>query len=198
MPASSADMPAPVAMTEPAPQEPPQAPMAETESEGPVNLLPAETRAAAAADTSTNESLAGETVASADVPAPVAPAPSAPAPAAPGVQTASLTVGEPLEDMSVAFDSDSAELSDLVQAELLSLASSLRSNQAGRIQVLGFASSEDGSQDLARKLALSRALKVRSFLIDAGVPSARIQVRPASNQTGSGAANRVDIRPIDS
>jgi outer membrane protein OmpA-like peptidoglycan-associated protein len=174
-------MPAPAAMTEPAPQ----APMAETEGEGPVNLLPAETRAA---DTSTNESPAGATVASADVPAP----------SAPGVQTASLTVGEPLEDMSVAFDSDSAELSDLVQAELLSLASSLRANQAGRIQVLGFASAADGSQDLARKLALSRALKVRSFLIDAGVPSARIQVRPASNQTGSGAANRVDIRPIDS
>lgn len=203
MPASSADMPAPVAMTEPAPQEPAQEPMARTESEGPVNLLPAETRTAAAADMSTNEPLASEAVASADVPAPVAQAPSAPASSAPassapGVQTASLTVGEPLEDMSVTFDSDSAELSDLVQAELLSLANSLRANDAGRIQVLGFASTKDGSQDLARKLALSRALKVRSFLIDAGVPSARIQVRPAGDQAGSGPANRVDIRPIDS
>ncbi|WP_193367941.1 OmpA family protein [Pelagibius marinus] len=194
MPAGGADMPAPVAMTEPAPQ----APMVEAENEGPVNLLPAETREAAAADTSTNEprpaaSMTSETVASADVAAPVAPSPSTP-----GVQTASLTLGEPLEDMSVAFDSDSAELSDLVQAELRSLADSLRANDDGRIQVLGFASAKDGSQDLARKLALSRALKVRTFLIDAGVPSARIQVRSLGDQADGGPANRVDIRPIDS
>ncbi|MEO3428861.1 OmpA family protein [Pelagibius sp. CAU 1746] len=182
MPASSADMPAPVATTEPAPREH----MAQAESDGPVNLLPASEVQAAAPMT-------GETVASADVPAPIAAAP-----ATPGVQTASLAVGAPLEDISVTFDNDSAELSDLVQAELLSLADSLRANEAGRIQVLGFASAKDGSQDLARKLALSRALKVRSFLIDAGVPSARIQIRPAGEQTGNGPANRVDIRPIDS
>ncbi len=194
VPASSADMAAPVAMTEPTSREA----MAQAESEGPVNLLPAETREAAVTDMSTNEPLAGETLFSADVPAPVALAPAASAPAIPGVQTASLTVGEAPEDMSVTFDSDSAELSDLVQAELRSLADSLRANDEGRIQVLGFASAKDGSQDLARKLALSRALKVRTFLIDAGVPSARIQVRSLGDQADGGPANRVDIRPIDS
>jgi outer membrane protein OmpA-like peptidoglycan-associated protein len=132
------------------------------------------------------------------VPAPVAADTAPTGDAAPGVQTASLTVGAPMEDMTVTFDSDSAELTDLVQAELRSLANSLRANEASRIQVLGFASAKDGSQDLARKLALSRALKVRTFLIDAGVPSARIQVRSLGDQADGGPANRVDIRPIDS
>lgn len=158
--------------------------------DAPVSLLPA-----ASGNTPTNEPAA-----SSDVPAPVAPAlaDSGAPETAPGVQTASLTVGEPVEDMSVTFDTDSAELSDPVQAELRALANSLRSNDEGRIQVLGFASAEGGSQDLARKLALSRALKVRTFLIDAGVSSARIQVRSLGDKAEGGPANRVDIRPIDS
>ena len=96
------------------------------------------------------------------------------------------------------FDSDSAELSTLVQNELRSLAHTMRAQDDGRIQVLGFASSEAGSDDLARRLALSRALKVRTFLIDAGVPSTRIQVRSLGTKSDGGPANRVDIRPIDS
>ena len=102
------------------------------------------------------------------------------------------------EDISFVFDTDSAELSTTAQATLRSLADDLRGKSGDRIQVLGFASSTDGSPDLARQLALSRALKVRTFLIDAGIPSARIQVRPPSNASGSGPANRVDIKPVGS
>lgn len=102
------------------------------------------------------------------------------------------------EDISFVFDTDSAELSTTAQATLRSLAEDLRGKSGDRIQVLGFASSADGSPDLARQLALSRALKVRTFLIDAGIPSARIQVRPPSNASGSGPANRVDIKPVGS
>ncbi len=117
-------------------------------------------------------------------------------------QVASLSdTGEtPLaaEDISFVFDTDSAELSTTAQATLRSLAEDLRGKSDDRIQVLGFASSTEGSPDLARQLALSRALKVRTFLIDAGIPSARIQVRPPSNASGSGPANRVDIKPVGS
>jgi len=128
---------------------------------------------------------------SAEVPAPV----REPAPA--DLQTASLNVGE-LGDMSVLFHGDSAELSADMQADLQSLANSMHASEERRIQLLGFASSEGGSADLARKLALSRALKVRTFLIDAGVDSGRIQVRSLGDKTEGGPANRVDIRPIDS
>ncbi len=156
-------------------------------STDPVSLLPAESSASATRTP----------VASSDVPAPVTNSVAKSGATAPGLQTASLSVGA-VEDMTVTFDHDSAELSDLVQAELRSLANSLRDNDDSRVQVLGFASADGSSQDLARKLALSRALKVRTFLIDAGVPSGRIQVRSLGDKSEGGPANRVDIRPIDS
>ena len=114
-----------------------------------------------------------------------------------GLQTASLTVGG-IEDRSFLFEVDSVELSPDVQSELRSLAAALRGGDGGDIQVLGFASGQDGSEDVARKLALSRALKVRSFLIDAGIPSARIRVRSLGDRAGGGPANRVDIKSIGS
>src|SRR3546814_4021178 len=98
-----------------------------------------------------------------------------------GLQTASLSVGS-IGDTSLLFEVDSAELSPEVQSELRSLAEALRGD-AGAIQVLGFAgpqadvgaggeaNGQNAVEDQARKLALSRALKVRSFLIDAGIPS---------------------------
>lgn len=108
-----------------------------------------------------------------------------------------LSGGE-LQDISFTFAADSAELTTSAQAALQSLADDLRAKSDDRIQVLGFASSAEGSADLDRQLALSRALKVRTFLIDAGIPSRRIQVRPPSGSAGSGPANRVDIRPVGS
>lgn len=186
-------MPDQKALADTAPQSLPESTEEEPAADAPVNLLPVQ----AAGSNPVETPAQSEAASSAEVPAPVAPAPAAES-TSPGVQTASLAVGPSLEDMSVSFDSDSAELSDLVQSELRSLASSLRADQDSRIQVLGFASAKGGSQDLARKLALSRALKVRTFLIDAGVPSARIQVRSLGAQSGGGPANRVDIRPIDS
>jgi outer membrane protein OmpA-like peptidoglycan-associated protein len=141
----------------------------------PVSLLPSDTRATVAADT-------------AETPVPAAPA---------GLQTASLTVDGGIADMTFLFDVDSAELSADVESELRSLADALLTNEDW-IQVLGFASGQDSSGDQARKLALSRALKVRSFLIDAGIPSTRIQVRSLGDRAEDGPANRVDIKPIGS
>src|SRR3546814_6117907 len=90
--------------------------------------------------------------------APVSLLPSTPA----GLQTASLTVGA-IDDMTFLFEVDSAELSAEAQSELRTLAEALHGDGSD-IQVLGFASGRDASDDQARKLALSRALKVRSFL----------------------------------
>ena len=183
-PVNSADVPAPT-MT-------PATPAKKTpEAAAPVSLLP-ESPAASSDDPAPD----AETPATASATEPATEDAASPS-MSPGVQTASLTVGA-VEDVTLPFDGDSAELSEPVQAELRSLANSLRANDASRIQVLGFASSEGSSQDLARKLALSRALKVRTFLIDAGVPSARIQVRSLGDKAEGGPANRVDIRPIDS
>src|SRR3546814_12703465 len=108
--------------------------------------------------------------------APVSLLPSTPA----GLQTASLTVGA-IDDMTFLFEVDSAELSAEAQSELRTLAEALHGDGSD-IQVLGFASGRDASDDQARKLALSRALTVRSFLIDAGIASARLSARsPAAH-----------------
>ena len=172
-PMSSAEVPAPVALVEtPAPAMP--------SADAPVSLLPTQNSGAI-----TGNAMAPEPA--------VAPAPA-------GLQTASLTVSG-VEDMTFLFEVDSAELSAEVQSELRGLADTMRTNEEW-IQVLGFASGPtgtvSGTTDQARKLALSRALKVRSFLIDAGIASARIQVRSLGDRAEGGPANRVDIRPIGS
>lgn len=175
-PAGSAEVAAPVAMAEAPAESAPAAAQTAPAGDGPVSLLPSPATGASAADSSAES-----------------PTPDAPA----SLQTASLTVGGGVEDMTFLFDVDSAELSSETQFELRSLAHAMLSNEDW-IQVLGFASAEDSSGDQARKLALSRALKVRSFLIDAGIPSTRIQVRSLGDRAEGGPANRVDIKPIGS
>src|SRR3546814_11471692 len=103
--------------------------------------------------------------------APVSLLPSTPA----GLQTASLTVGA-IDDMTFLFEVDSAELSSEAQSELRTLAEALHGDGSD-IQVLGFARGQDASEGQARKLALSRPLKLRSFLIDAGIAPATLRVR---------------------
>jgi outer membrane protein OmpA-like peptidoglycan-associated protein len=158
-----------------------------------VDETPAPMPAEAAAATTPAPTTSGPMLSEASAPVSLLPA-AADSPA--GLQTASLTVGG-LEDRSFLFDVDSVELSPDVQSELRSLADALRGDGSD-IQVLGFASGQDVSEDQARKLALSRALKVRSFLIDAGIPSARIRVRSLGDRAEGGPANRVDIKPIGS
>ncbi|MGD1880552.1 MAG: OmpA family protein [Kiloniellaceae bacterium] len=169
-PISSAEVAPPVAKAKP-PAEAAAAAPAPSSADAPVSLLPGNATAG-------SEPQAG----------------SAPS----GLQTASLTMDRGVEDMTFLFEVDSAELSTETQAELRSLADTLRGSGDNGIQVLGFASGQDGSEDQARKLALSRALKVRSFLIDAGIPSARIKVRSMGDRIEGGPANRVDIKPIGS
>lgn len=196
-----AEQPEPAAMT-PAPAA------SETQAATGAQEEPAAREESVAADSTLAEPQPAETPAPAPLAAaaePAAPASSgAPLSLLPvgsqtttGLQTASLTVSG-IDDTSLLFDGDSAELSAEARSELRSLAAILRGEADGEIQVLGFASGQEGAEDQARKLALSRALKVRSFLIDEGIASARIRVRSLGDRTEGGPANRVDIKPIGS
>src|SRR3546814_7215323 len=93
--------------------------------------------------------------------------------------------------------------SDLeVQSELRSLAEALRGD-AGAIQVLGFAgpqadvgaggeaNGQKAVEDQAPKLALSRERKVRSLLIDDGIPPTSLRVRSLVDRGEGGPATRV-------
>lgn len=104
--------------------------------------------------------------------------------------SAPLAPGGPLR---VAFGSESALLSDKAKVELEDFAKRLKDNPALRIQLLAYASGTQETASKARRLSLSRALVVRSYLIEAGVSSIRIDVRALGNKVEGEPADRVDL-----
>jgi outer membrane protein OmpA-like peptidoglycan-associated protein len=74
-----------------------------------------------------------------------------------------------------------------------SLAEGVRDKSDLRLQLMAFAGADGLSASKARRMSLSRALSVRSFLIENGVRSTRIDVRALGNKTSEKPQNRVDI-----
>ncbi len=66
-------------------------------------------------------------------------------------------------------------------------------NTERRIQINAYAAGTQETVSAARRLALSRALNVRSYLIEQGVRSTRIDVRAIGLPEDTGPADRVDI-----
>ncbi|MBN4016454.1 OmpA family protein [Rhodospirillaceae bacterium AH-315-P19] len=100
---------------------------------------------------------------------------------------------EPGKPIQVVFGSESALLSDKAKAKLEKFAVHLKSNSGLRIQLLAHASGTEEAASQARRLSLSRALVVRSFLIEQGLPSIRIDVRALGNKGSGKPADRVDL-----
>ncbi|HWK46105.1 MAG TPA: OmpA family protein [Stellaceae bacterium] len=125
---------------------------------------------------------------------------SAPPPASttaiPGDQLASL----PEPGVSrLLFAAGATDVPDTAKAQLVSLAKDLGGRASLRLQLSAYAGGTPDSASPARRLSLARALAVRSFLVDQGIHSSRIDVRALGNSTasGSGPADRVDIAVID-
>ena len=66
-----------------------------------------------------------------------------------------------------------------------------------RLLLKAFAESTGNNSSKARRLSLSRTLVVRSFLIDNGLRSTRIDVRALGIARDGGAPDRVDIVSIN-
>ena len=77
--------------------------------------------------------------------------------------------------------------------EVLTQIAALVANTERRIQLNAYAGGTAETVGAARRLSLSRALTVRSFLIEAGVRSTRIDVRALGLATDEGPPERVDI-----
>ena len=77
--------------------------------------------------------------------------------------------------------------------KLAAFADGLLRNDTARLQLRSYASNIDDSASAARRLSLARALAVRSFLIEAGVNSTRIDVRALGAKNESGPPDRVDL-----
>ena len=72
----------------------------------------------------------------------------------------------------------------------------LKADDQLRVQLMAYAGGAGLSASKARRLSLSRALTVRSFLIDNGVKSSRIDVRALGDKIPDGPSNRVDLNII--
>ena len=100
-----------------------------------------------------------------------------------------------LDRLRLIFGEGSAELSEDVKADLLALSGYLADSQTARVELLAYATAADSLGSRARWLSLSRALAVRGFLVDKGVPITRIDVRPLGNEVMEGPPDRVDVVP---
>lgn len=104
--------------------------------------------------------------------------------------TAPIEPGRPL---AIGFETDSAELDSAANAALTRVADALNENAELRLQIVAYATGSDANASQARRMSLSRALAVRSHLIDMGVRSTRMDVRALGNKFETGPGDRVDL-----
>ncbi len=124
-------------------------------------------------------------------PTTTAKAETPPPPPAP-TQTASRPSTTAGDETRILFDAGSAVLDDAAKAGLDALATLLKGEADIRVQLQAYAAGTDETAPDARRLSLSRALKVRSHLIDQGVRSTRMDVRAFGVKAEGGPADRVD------
>jgi outer membrane protein OmpA-like peptidoglycan-associated protein len=112
-------------------------------------------------------------------------------------QTAALPPEGLPEQMRLMFGDDSATLSDGAKQQLDQLARVLQDNPRQRVQLMAFAEGTEDTASQARRLSLSRALAVRTYLIDKGIRSTRMDVRALGSTADQGPLDRVDIVPAN-
>lgn len=120
-------------------------------------------------------------------------------------ETKSTRVITPGKIMHLFYQGSATDLSQAAKSKLGPIVDYLTTNDAARLQIRAFASQRGGqSASDARRLSLSRALALRSHLMENGISSLRLDVRAL----GSGDAlsddvpsdlpkDRIDLRIID-
>jgi outer membrane protein OmpA-like peptidoglycan-associated protein len=112
-------------------------------------------------------------------------------------QTAALPPEALPDQLRLMFDDGSAGLSDGAESQLDQLARILEENPQQRVQLMAFAEGTEDTASQARRLSLSRALAVRTYLIDRGIRSTRMDVRALGATADEGPLDRVDIVPAN-
>ncbi len=93
----------------------------------------------------------------------------------------------------ILFTGGSAQLPKKAKETLRRIAGELSTGDELRVQLLAYAQGTPETASQARRLSLSRALAVRSYLIERGVRSTRMDVRALGNKVEGGPADRVDV-----
>jgi outer membrane protein OmpA-like peptidoglycan-associated protein len=125
-------------------------------------------------------------------PAPVAATPApAPTPAPLQVASAPATVGPP---NTIKFGPGLTDLPPSSQPVLDTVAARLIASDALRVQLVARATGGADQAMEARRISLARAVAVRAYLIDKGVPRLRMDVRALGNRADDGPVNdQVDL-----
>jgi outer membrane protein OmpA-like peptidoglycan-associated protein len=100
--------------------------------------------------------------------------------------------------ISLFFDGQISELSasdlQLIETKALPM---LKARPDLRVQVQAFAAPHDEGQNAARRLSLSRAISIRSYLVERDVDPGRIDLRALGSQTEIEPADRADILLVE-
>jgi outer membrane protein OmpA-like peptidoglycan-associated protein len=123
-----------------------------------------------------------------------APTPTETSPQPAAEQEAHLPAPTGDHPAAILFAKEDYRLSDQARSELRALAQKLSGDDSMEIGLLAYASGDDEHASRARKLSLSRALEVRSFLVDQGIRDSRIEVRALGNKVTNGPPDRVDLQ----
>ncbi|MEE9317724.1 MAG: OmpA family protein [Rhodospirillales bacterium] len=140
--------------------------------------------------------------------------PAPPAPAAPAPATAAKPEPKPMKKeqaalpppeeaikpgqaLRVTFGPTVSKLPADAKDSLKALAKKIKGKDKLRLQLMAFAGGKSLSASKARRMSLSRALSVRSFLIESGVRSTRIDVRALGSKTTEEPVNRVDVNIVE-
>ena len=172
--------------------QPPPAPTAESPADTNASTAAAP---ASAAEPAAAPSTGNTAAASAAASAATAEAGSTSAAGGAG-QTAAIPPSAPVEgQIRIIFPQDSAEVPEKARPELDALAQKMTTDENMRLQLLAYASGAPEEASRARRMSLSRALAVRSYLIKQGVRSTRMDVRALGNNVQGSPADRVDVIP---
>ena len=127
-------------------------------------------------------------------PAPAAAPPPPPPQTAARPPSAALPAAAPVgAGPRLVFGAGSSELPAGADSTLKDMAQRLNADEALRLQVVAYADGTPEQASQARRLSLSRALTVRSYLISQGVRSTRIDVRALGTRATDGPPDRVDL-----
>lgn len=119
-------------------------------------------------------------------------APSAPARADAASPSKRLAASDLTATARIAFAMDAADLSAEARHELDGLVAHLGKGEEPRLKLIAHAGA--GEADHALRLSLSRALAVRSYLVEHGIHSSRLDARALGNRSDDGGpGDRVDI-----
>ena len=127
--------------------------------------------------------------------APAATAPPADTAAGAGAHASAPDSGP--DFLVLRFPAGAAALPPEAERPLARLAGRLGEDERLRLRLKAYASGGSGSASQTRRLSLSRALAVRSFLIEQGVRSTRIDLRALGDRTEDEPADRVDILVVE-